>query len=113
MRLALAFVAVIAAALAAAAAAPAAPSACASSFTAGGHRWVVISQLGCARAMPIARRLPSAPVSGRFTRSGVTVLRLRGPAGWTCATATSTRERGAACAKNGSPGVTVTVVRAD
>jgi hypothetical protein len=116
MRLPLASLAVIVAALTAAAAAPAAPARCASSFTTGGHRWIVVSQLSCAQAMPIARRLPTAPVIRRVTRAGVTVLQLRGPSGWTCATATSTRDRGAACAKNGSSGVTgvtVTVVRSD
>ena len=88
--------------------APAAASKCSSTFTAGGHQWIVVSTLSCARALPIARALPNAAVIGRVTVRGVTVLKLRGPAGWTCATATSTRNKGAGCVRNGA---SVTIVR--
>ena len=52
--------------------------------------------------------LPTAAIIGRVTVRGLTVLKLRGPAGWTCATATSTRNKGAGCARNGA---SVTIVR--
>jgi hypothetical protein len=92
----------------AASGAPAAASKCSSTFTSGGHRWIVVSSLSCAQALPIARALPTAAVIGRVTVRGLTVLKLRGPAGWTCATATSTRNKGAGCARSGA---SVTIVR--
>ena len=94
------------------AAAPAASTKCSSSFTAGGHQWIVVSTLSCAAALPIARRLPTARVIRRVTTGGVTVLKLQGPAGWTCATSTSSRNRGASCIRTNSGGaVNVTIVR--
>lgn len=85
------------------AAVPAAPATnrCSARFTLRGHTYIVISQtVSCARALPIARGLVTAPTIGRVTVGGNTILKLRPPApGWTCATATSTRGRGAACKK--------------
>jgi hypothetical protein len=96
----------------AAAAAPAASTKCSSTFTVSGHRWIVVSTLSCAQALPIARRLPTARVIRRITTGGVTVLKLEGPAGWTCATSTSSRNRGASCIRTNSGGaVNVTIVR--
>ncbi len=107
MRFAVLAAAIVAAAFAAGGA-PAVASKCSSTFTSGGHRWIVVSSLSCAQALPIARALPTAAVIGRVTVRGLTVLKLRGPAGWTCATATSTRNKGAGCARNGA---SVTIVR--
>ncbi len=111
MRLAVLAAALILAAVAVSVA-PAASAKCSSSFTAGGHQWIVVSTLNCAAELPIARRLPTARVIRRVTTGGVTVLKLQGPAGWTCATSTSSRNRGASCIRNTSGGaVNVTIVR--
>jgi hypothetical protein len=112
MRLAVVAVVSILAVCAAASAAPAASAKCSTTLTVAGHRWIVVSSLSCAAALPIARRLPTARVIRRVTSGGVTVLKLEGPAGWTCATSTTTRNRGASCVRNNSAGaVQVTIVR--
>jgi hypothetical protein len=86
------------------AAAPAAPatSRCSTTFTLRGHTYLAISQtLSCSQALPIARGLVTAPTIGHVTVGGTTVLKLRPPAGgWVCATASTTRARGAACKRD-------------
>jgi hypothetical protein len=85
------------------AAAPAAPatSRCSTQFTLRGHTYLAISAtLSCSQALPIARGLVTARTIGRVTVGGTTVLKLRPPVpGWICATASTTRDRGAACKK--------------
>jgi len=89
-------------------AAPASVASCGSQITAGGHHWIVAATVPCSVALPVARSLATAPVTGHVVRRGVRITTLRSPHGWTCAS-TASNPRGRACSRGIHD--TVTLVR--
>jgi hypothetical protein len=89
-------------------AAPASAASCGSHITAGGHGWIVAATVRCSVALPVARSLAIARVTGHVVRRGVRITTLSSPRGWTCAVAAS-NPRGRACSRGMHD--TVTLVR--
>jgi hypothetical protein len=79
-------------------AAPASAARCGSQMTVGGHRWIVGANVSCSVALPVARALATARVTGHVVRRGVRITTLTSPRGWTCAT-TASNPRGRACSR--------------
>jgi hypothetical protein len=89
-------------------AAPASAASCGSRITAGGHQWIVAATVSCSVALPVARRLATARVTGHVVRRGVHITTLASPHGWICVT-TASNPRGRACSRGVHD--TVTLVR--
>ncbi len=99
MRMLLAVAAVTGALLVAVSpAAPATAASCGSRITAGGHTWIVAATVSCSVALPVARKLATAHVTGHAVRRGVRITLLESPRGWTCVT-TAANPRGRACSR--------------
>jgi hypothetical protein len=79
-------------------AAPAVAASCGSQITAGGHHWIVAATVPCSVALPVARSLATARVTGHIVRRGVRITTLRSPRGWTCVSVAS-NPRGRACSR--------------
>jgi hypothetical protein len=79
-------------------AAPASAASCGSRITAGGHQWIVAATVPCTVALPVARSLATARVTGHVVRRGVRITTLQSPRGWTCVSAAS-NPRGRACSR--------------
>ncbi len=77
---------------------PASAASCGSKITAGGHTWIVAATVSCGVALPVARRLATARVTGHVVRRGVRITTLSSPRGWTCVT-TASNPRGRACSR--------------
>jgi hypothetical protein len=61
---------------------------------------VVAKNTTCGDALPIARSLVGAPTTRYITRAGARIAVLRSPrTGWTCASSTPIRAKGAGCKK--------------
>ncbi len=88
---------------------PASPAAsrCGTTVSGGGHRWIVASNLSCAQALPVARVLAGAHVTGHVTRHGVHITLLSGPHGWTCVASSA---RGRACSRGTADTVTMVLI---
>jgi hypothetical protein len=102
MRLAVTSLLCAALAAVAASAAPAATTAsCSQALRYRGAQYIVIGTgVGCRQAISMTKALIVAPVIGRRTVNGLRLLILRSPrAGWTCATTSPIRSKGAGCAK--------------
>jgi hypothetical protein len=89
-------------------AAPASAASCGSQITTGGHHWIVAATVPCSVALPVARSLVTARVTGHVVRSGVRIITFSSPRGWTCAS-TASNPRGRACSRGIRD--TVTLVR--
>jgi hypothetical protein len=87
-------------------AAPASAASCGSQITAGGHHWIVAATVPCGIALPVARRLATARVTGHIVRRGVRITTLSSPRGWTCVSAAS-NPRGRACSRRIHDSVTL------
>ena len=87
---------------------PASAASCGSQITAGGHHWIVAATVRCSVALPVARSLATARVTGHVVRHGVRIITLSSPRGWTCASSAS-NPRGRACSRGIHD--TVTLVR--
>jgi hypothetical protein len=79
-------------------AAPASAASCGTRITVGGHTWIVAATVSCGVALPVARKLATAPVTGHVVRRGVRITTLKSPRGSTCAT-TASNPRGRACSR--------------
>jgi hypothetical protein len=77
---------------------PASAASCGSRITAGGHTWIVAATVSCNVALPVARSLATARVTGHVVRRGVRITTLKSPRGWTCVSAAS-NPRGRACSR--------------
>lgn len=101
IRLSLASVLALGVLLAAAATAGARTTAgCQTTFTKGAGRYIVSSSnVPCRTAVPMMKALVSARTIGSVQQGPIRLLKLQGPAGWTCATSSPIRERGAGCRK--------------
>ncbi len=79
---------------------------CSATFTLGGEQYIVIGKnTACTEAMPIARALVAAPTTRYVMRGSVRIAVLLPPrAGWTCASSTPIRSKGAGC-RRGSQSV--------
>ena len=99
MRMLVALGAVVAGFVVAVSPAAAAPAAsCGSQITAGGHHWIVAASVPCSVALPVARSLATARVTGHIVRRGVRITTLSSPRGWTCVSSAS-NPRGRACSR--------------
>jgi hypothetical protein len=79
-------------------AAPASEASCGSQITAGGHHWIVAATVPCSVALPVARSLATARVTGQIVRRGIRIITFSSPPGWTCATPAS-NPRGRGCSR--------------
>jgi hypothetical protein len=87
-------------------AAPASAASCGSQITAGGHHWIVAATVSCSVALPVARSLATARVTGHVVRRGLRINTLKSPRGWTCVSAAS-NPRGRACSRGVHDSVTL------
>jgi hypothetical protein len=87
-------------------AAPASAASCGSQITAGGHHWIVAATVPCSVALPVARSLATARVTGHIVRRGVQIITFGSPRGWTCA-APASNPRGRGCSRGIRDSVTL------
>jgi hypothetical protein len=107
MRVLVALGAVVAGCVVAASpAAPASAASCGSQITAGGHHWIVAATVPCGVALPVARSLATARVTGHIVRRGIPIITFSSPPGWTCVTPAS-NARGRACSRGIHDSVTL------